>query len=52
MKLCHWWPQGWTLEGHTLSVFRRQRKKVAYDVPLRQIKKRDTKELIYNTERD
>ena len=50
MKLCHWWPQGWTLGGHTLSVFRRQKKKIACS--FQSNKKRDTKKLIHNTERE
>lgn len=40
MKLCHWSPEGWTLEIHTLSEIS-QMHKTADDEPLRQNKKKE-----------
>ena len=52
MKLCSRLPQEWSLDDHTLNLISQTEGKNSICGSFEANKKRDTKELIYNTERD
>ena len=52
MKLCSRWPQEWSLDDHALDLINQTEEESSVWCSFEANKKRDTKELIYDTERD